>query len=170
MTPEALIPYLLLAQGVMGGIDTVLNHELIERLPYRVQARREVGLHSVREAIYGALFCGLAWHEWHGAFALAVAALLAAEVCVTAFDEYVENRTRVLPNNERVLHVFLTLNLGFIIASMVPALWQWGALTTELAPSDKGWVSWALAVLGVASATWSLRDLVAWRRLRMARL
>jgi hypothetical protein len=170
LTPETLIPYLLLAQGVMGGVDTLLNHELIERLPYRVQARREVGLHSIREAIYGTLFCGLAWHEWHGAFALAIAALLAAEVLVTACDEYVENRTRVLPNNERVLHVMLTLNLGFIIASMVPTLWEWASRTTQLAASDKGWVSWALAALGFASAAWSLRDLVAWRRLRMARL
>jgi hypothetical protein len=170
LTPEALLPWLLLAQGVVGGIDTVLNHELVERLPYRVQARREIGLHSIREAIYGALFCGLAWHAWQGAFALAIAGLLAAEVLVTASDEYVENRTRVLPNNERVLHVFLTLNLGVIIASMVPILWEWGSRPTALAASDKGPLSWALAALGFASAVWSLRDLVAWRRLRMARL
>ena len=164
------MPALLAFQGVLGGIDTLLNHELIERLPYRVQARREIGLHSIREAIYGMLFAGLAFHAWHGAFALAIAALLAAEVLVTASDEFVENHSRVLPNNERVLHVFLTLNLGLIIALMVPTLWQWGASPTAFAPWDKGWLSWLLLALGGASALWSLRDLVAWRRLRLSRL
>jgi hypothetical protein len=170
VTPEALVAFLLLAQGVMGGVDTLLNHELIERLPYRLQARREIGLHAIREAIYGALFCGLAWQAWHGALALAIAALLAAEVIVTASDELVENHTRVLPNNERVLHVFLTLNLGVIIALMVPTLWVWASQPTALVASDKGWVSWALTALGLASAAWSLRDLFAWRRLRRARV
>jgi hypothetical protein len=135
-----------------------------------VQARREIGLHSVREAIYGTLFIGLGWYAWHGAFALAIAALLAAEVLVTACDEYVENHSRVLPNNERVLHVFLTLNLGLIIALMAPTLWNWATQPTALVAIDRGWLSWAIAALGVASAAWSLRDFIAWRRLCMARL
>jgi hypothetical protein len=33
-------------------------------------------------------------------------------------------------------------------------------------PRDHGWLSWALTALGIASFAWSLRDLVAWRRLR----
>jgi hypothetical protein len=169
VSADTLLAFLLLAQGVMGGVDTLLNHEMIERLPYRVQARREIRLHSVREAIYAALFCGLAWRQWHGALALAVAGLLAAEVLVTATDEFVENHTRVLPNNERVLHVFLTLNLGLIIALMVPTLLDWAAHPTDWIASDKGWISWALTALGVASGAWSLRDLIAARRLRMAR-
>jgi uncharacterized protein len=170
MTAEALIPYLLLVQGVLGGADTLLNHELIERLPYRVSARREIGLHSIREAIYATLFCGLAWNEWHGMLALAIAALVLAEVLVTASDEFVENHSRVLPNNERVLHVFLTLNLGLIIALLVPTLLQWSADPTGFEPRDEGWISWALTGLGAAAAAWSLRDLVAWRRLSMARI
>jgi hypothetical protein len=169
VSADTLLAFLLLAQGVMGGVDTLLNHEMIERLPYRVQARREIGLHSIREALYGTLFCGLAWQQWHGALALAIAGLLAAEVLVTASDEFVENRTRVLPNNERVLHVFLTLNLGLIIALMAPTLWDWASRPTGWAASDKGWISWALAALGTAAGAWSLRDLIAWRRLRMAR-
>jgi hypothetical protein len=169
LTAGALIAFLLLAQGILGGVDTVLNHELIERLPYRLQARREIGLHALREAIYAALFGGLAWHEWHGALAFGIAALLAAEVIVTATDEFVENHSRVLPNNERVLHVFLTLNLGLIIAVAAPTLWEWSSQPTAFAPADKGWLSWALAALGATSASWSLRDLLAWRRLTLAR-
>lgn len=77
-----------------------------------------------------------------------IAALLALEVLVTATDEFVENRTRVLPQNERVLHVFLTLNYGLIVALLVPTLWRWGQEPAALA--------------------WSVRDLLAWRRLSAA--
>lgn len=169
MSFEALLPLLLIAQGVMGGIDTLLNHELIERLPYRTSARREIGLHSIRETIYGSLFAGLAWFQWHGVAALAIAALLAAEVFVTAGDEFVENRTRVLPQNERVLHVFLTINLGIIIAVMVPILAGWTGQPDGLARVDHGILSWILSALALAAGLWALRDLLAWRRLSRSR-
>lgn len=166
---ESVLPVLLVAQGLMGGVDTLLNHEMIERLPYRSQARREIGLHSIREAIYATLFGGIAWFVWHGATAAAIAALLLAEVMVTVADEHVENRTRVLPQNERVLHVFLTLNLGLIIAVLVPVLVDWSSHTTTLVRTDHGWLSWVLSALSAAAAAWSLRDLLAWRRLQAAR-
>lgn len=169
ISPEALLPMMLVAQGVMGGIDTLLNHEIIERLPYRPKARREIGLHSVREATYATLFAGLAWFEWHGMAAIAIAGLLMTEVLVTAADAFVENRTRVLPQNERVLHVLLTLNLGLIIAVMVPILSDWAARSSGLARTDNGITLWGLTAFAVVSAGWSLRDLLAWRRLGHAR-
>ena len=43
---------------------------------------------------------------------------LRMHLLVTAWDEFVENRSRVLPQNERVLHVFLTLNLGGVRAPL----------------------------------------------------
>jgi uncharacterized protein len=159
------LPALLVLQGVLGAIDTIVNHELLEALPQRRAARSEVGLHAVREAIYAALFLGFAWFAWLGAFAVVIAALLIAEVAVTVSDELVENRIRVLPQNERALHIFLTLNFGAIIALFVPALLDWGANPTQLAPAHHGWMSWALSLLGIASAAWSIRDLLAFRRL-----
>jgi len=169
MAPETilphLLPYLLAAQGVLGGIDTLLNHELIERLPKRAEARREVGLHSMRETIYAVLFIGLGWFAWHGAAAWIIAALVATEICVTSVDEWTENRIRVLPQNERVLHVFLTLNMGAIIATLVPTLMRWHAQPSGLAGNYQGWLSWLLLALGASAAFWALRDLVAWRRL-----
>jgi hypothetical protein len=159
------LPALLVLQGVMGAIDTLVNHEFLEDLPHRRAARAEVGVHAVREAVYGALFLGFAWFAWLGAFAVVIAALLIAEVAVTVSDELVENRTRVLPQNERALHVLLTLNFGAIIALFVPALLDWGSNPTELAPAHHGWMTWALSVLGIASAAWSIRDLRAFRRL-----
>jgi hypothetical protein len=168
VTAESLLPWLLLAQALMGGSDTLINHEWIERLPKRPSARREIGLHSVREATYGALFVGLAWFAWQGTWAFAIAALLLLEVAVTATDEWVENHTRVLPQNERVLHVFLTLNYGLIVAVLVPVLLEWSHRATGLQARDWGWTSVALTVFGASSFAWSVRDAFAWRRLRAA--
>jgi hypothetical protein len=165
VTAEALLPYLLVAQAVMGGIDTLVNHEGIAKLPRQPWARRELGLHSVREATYGTLFVGLGWFAWHGALAYVIAVLLLLEVFVTATDELVENRTRVLPQNERALHVFLTLNYGLIVALLVPALFEWARHPTALAARDPAWTRWALAFFGASSFAWSVRDLLAWRRL-----
>jgi hypothetical protein len=163
---HAWLPWLLVAQGLVGGIDTLVNHEWIERLPERPGARGEIATHVVREAIYASLFGGLAWFAWHGALAWAIAALLGAEIIVTCTDEFIENRTRVLPQNERVLHVLLTLNLGVIIALLVPQLLAWSERPTAWVLDPKGAPTWLLSALAAVAAAWSLRDAVAWARLR----
>jgi hypothetical protein len=163
---EAVLPFLLIAQGAMGGVDTVLNHEHVARLPHRPEARPELGLHVLREAIWASLFFGLAWFAWHGAAALAIAALMAAEIVVTACDEFVENRIRVLPQNERVLHLFLALNVGLLVAVLVPLLFAWAAEPSGLVRRDHGLLSWAISAFAAAAAFWSVRDFFAWRRLK----
>ena len=160
-----VLPALLAAQGLLGGIDTVLNHELIEKLPRRREARGEIGLHSIREAIYACLFGGLAWLAWQGAWAWLLAALLIGEVLNTACDEWTENRIRVLPQNERVLHVFLTLNLGAIIVVLAPTIGEWAAAPTGFSPRNHGLLSWLLTAFAALGVFWSLRDFLAWRRL-----
>jgi hypothetical protein len=166
MTELAL--WLLTAQAVVGAVDTLLNHELLERLPYRPEARTEIGLHSVRELIYASLFGGLAWFEWHGWTAAFIGGLLAAEVVVTSCDEAVENRIRVLPQNERVLHVLLTLNLGVLIALLAALLAGWWREPAGLVAVSHGFFSWALSAFAAAAVIWSIRDVLAWLRLRMA--
>jgi hypothetical protein len=161
------LPALLVLQGLLGAIDTLLNHELIEGLPKRPEARGELALHAGREAVYAALFLGLGWFAWQGAFAAVIGVLLAAEVTITVTDELTENRIRVLPQNERALHVFLTLNFGAIIALAVPTLVDWGANATGLVPAHHGWMSWALTLFGVSSAGWAVRDALASVRLRL---
>lgn len=165
---EALLPWLLLAQALVGGCDTLINHELVARLPHRPESRLEIALHAVRESIYAALFIGLALFRWEGALAWVPALLLAAEVLVTGTDELVENRSRKLPDNERVMHVALTLNLAFIIALLVPMLHAWGGQPTGLVRNDSGALGWLLVAFGLASAAWSVRDALAWVRLGKA--
>ena len=165
--PELLVLLLLAIQGVLGGIDTLVNHEWLARLPQRRDARGELGLHSLREANYAVLFAGLGWFAWHGALAYLIAALLIAEVLITARDEWIENRIRVLPQNERVMHVFLTVNLGAIIALLLPVVLAWSKEPTGLQARGHGVLTWLLSALAVAAAFWCVRDFVARRRLRL---
>lgn len=162
---EETLLTLLALQGVLGGIDTLLNHELLARLPQRPEARLEVALHACREFLYGVLFLGLAWWSWQGAWALLPALLLGLQIAVDAFDEAVENKTRVLPQNERLLHFGITVNLGLICASLAMVLWNWSGQATALMPADHGVLSWILSALGVAALGWAGRDLRAWRQL-----
>jgi len=163
MSLDTLLAFVLLVQGVMGAIDTLVNHDYLERLAKRPESRGEIGLHSLREALYAVLFAGLGWFAWHGAWALVLAALVVAEIGVSTVDEYVENRSRVLPHNERVLHVFLTLNMGVLVALLVPVLIGWYREPTELVPLQHGWLSWMLLALAAASAEWAVLDFIAWR-------
>jgi hypothetical protein len=162
-----VLAVLLLAQGLMGGFDTLYNHELVERLPHRVAARREIGLHSLRELNYGLLFLGLAWFAWHGTTVLLVAAVLVFEILVTGFDEWVENRTRVLPNNERILHMLLTMNYGAIAAVLAAIGVDWVGQPSEVIAAPLP-LHWPISLLGLASLAWSVRDGLAFVRLGRA--
>ena len=61
---EAWLPWLLVLQGVLAGADTLVNHELIARLPQKPSARPELRLHVLRELIWTGLLFGLAWFAW----------------------------------------------------------------------------------------------------------
>jgi hypothetical protein len=165
---DILLPALLLMQGVIGGIDTLLNHEMIVRLPHRTEARTELGIHVLREAIYGALFLALGWRAWHGEYAAFIGVLLVAAILIDVIDELVENRTRILPQNERMLHFFLILNLGCITLVLVPTLLDWSSRAAALARVEHGLLSWSLSALALAAIGWSIRDFFAWQRLRRA--
>lgn len=156
---------LLSVQAVLGAFDNLWHHELQAQLPQRTSARRELGLHTLREAIYGVIFIGLAWWQWQGAFAVLLAGLLAVEVIITLADFLEEDRSRTLPPFERVLHTVLTISYGLFLALMAPLLWGWVEAPSGLMPVDHG--AWAplLTLYGVGVLAWSLRDLVAWRRL-----
>lgn len=162
---EYLLITLLILQGIIGGVDTLINHELLERLPARTEARGEILLHALREAIYAALFAATAWYVWHGAWGFAIAALLAIEILVDAIDEFVENRIRVLPQNERMLHFIMIINLGLIAAVLVLVLLDWVPQPTALQRTSYGWPSWLLSLLSLAALGWAIRDMAAWRRL-----
>jgi hypothetical protein len=153
-----LFVYALVLHGLIGGIDVVLNHELLARLPSRADTGEEEALHSAREFLFTLLFLALAWTQWHGALAWVIAALLLGEVLVSVRDVVVEGDIRILPVPERILHLFLFINLGVLITLTGIALWDWSALPTGIARIDYGWGSWALSALAVPALGWALRD------------
>ncbi len=156
---------LLSLQSLLGAFDNLWHHEWQARLPQRVSARRELALHAAREALYGLVFLGLGWFEWHGAMAGALALILAAEVMITLADFLEEDRTRSLPPLERLLHTVLTISYGGFLALMIPVLLDWARMDTALHFRPHGWVSWLFTLYGVGVLAWSVRNVRAVFRL-----
>lgn len=142
---------LLTFQILFGALDNVLHHEITERLPSRPSARRELALHSAREAIYGVLFLLFAWVEPTGMAALGVLALLVAEVIITLADFLEEDRSRSLPPFERILHTVLAISYGGFLLLVVPWLVGLAAAPTGWTLVSHGVFSWffTLAAIGV---------------------
>lgn len=161
-----LYVYAVIAHGILGGIDVLLNHELLARVPARADGAAEERMHSARELVFALLFISLAWFEWHGALAWWIGALFALELAVSARDVVIEGDTRVLPASERVLHLFLFANLGVMYTLTGQALYAWQALPSGLAPVDHGWGSWVLTALALGALAWAVRDGMAALRLQ----
>src|SRR5262245_5402513 len=109
---------LIACQLAMGLFDVLYHHELTERLAWRPSQRHELMLHAARNLLYAVLFVALGWFEPHGAWAIAVIVVLAAEVVITLMDFVEEDVSRKLPATERVLHTLLALNYGAILAML----------------------------------------------------
>lgn len=125
--PVVLVPWLLLAQAAMGGLDTLVNHELRARLPARLDARGELRLHAMRSACYALLFAAVAIGRFDGAWALLPLALALLELAITARDTVIEYRVRHIDALERLVHLALLLNAGaYTLLIALAALHEWG--------------------------------------------
>jgi hypothetical protein len=165
--PSADVPvfiYVLLLHGLIGGLDVFLNHELLARLPAQNWSGPEERMHSAREWIFFAIFASLAWFEWHGAVVWWIALLYLAEVLVSARDVLIEGDTRVLPAPERVLHLFLFMNLGALVVLVGQVLPGWHEMPAAVVRTDYGWASWVLSVMAAGALVWAIRDGISARR------
>jgi uncharacterized protein (TIGR01777 family) len=156
-----LIWTLVFAQVAMGGFDTLYHHELTERLAWRPSQAGELRLHGVRNLSYAVMVMALGWSRPQGALAVALIALMLAELVVTLWDFVEEDRTRKLPASERVTHTLLTLNYGVVLALVVPLLAGWATNPTALVPASYGVWSWLCALAAVGVIVFGLRDLAA---------
>jgi uncharacterized protein (TIGR01777 family) len=164
-TTMSLVLALLSVQGVLGAFDNLWHHELTVRLPTRPDARRELVLHAVRGALYGPVFLSFAWLMWTGWLAWAFAALLVIEIVVTLLDFVEEDRSRVLPATERILHTVLALNYGAFLALLIPELASWAAAPSGVSIAERGAWSWIMTIFATGAFGWAVRDAVAARRL-----
>jgi len=168
MKPITIVLCLLLVQAALGALDTFVSHEWRERLPQQPWAARELALHAMRSALFAAIFAGLAWFEWHGAWGWCVLAVMVLEYLVTTFDSVVEDRTRRLSAFERTNHMLLALNTGLYTAFYLLQLataWQRLPTAVELARHPL-WLSLPLTGCALAAAAWALRDALASLRMR----
>jgi len=169
MNPITIVLCLLVVQATLGAIDTFASHEWRERLPHQAWAARELALHSMRSALFAAIFFGVAWFEWHGAWAWAVVAVMLVEYLVTTLDSVVEDRTRVLAAFERTNHMLLALNTGLYLAFtllQLQAAWL-GLPSAVVAAQHPLWLSLPLTASALAAAAWAVRDALASHRMRV---
>jgi uncharacterized protein (TIGR01777 family) len=152
---------LFTVQAVLGGFDNLWHHEIQERLPSKRSATLETGLHAAREFLYAFVFLALAWGEWHGAWAVMFASVLAVEIVITLADFVVEDRTRRLPALERILHTVLAINFGIAVALLAPVLMSWWQQPTQIVPVHYGSFSWLFTVFGAGVFAWSVRNALA---------
>lgn len=149
---------LLIAQGLMGALDTLYHHELTVDLPHRRSARLELAIHAIRALFYGLLFASIAHLRFQGAWVWLVAGVVAVEILLTLWDFVVEDHSRKLPATERVLHTVLAINGGAVFGLYGLQLVQWAALPSALVPMDLGWRGGVLTLFAVGVAASGLRD------------
>ena len=156
---------LISVQIVMGVFDTFYHHELTERLAWRPSQRYELKLHGVRNMMYAFLFLVLGWLEVHGVFAIAIIAVLVAEIVITLMDFVEEDMSRKLPASERINHTLLAINYGAILVLLLPVLIAWAMQPTGIKSAYTGWLSIVAAAATVGAALCGVRDFAAVRRL-----
>lgn len=152
---------LLIVQGAMGAFDTLYHHELTQDLPHRPQARLELAIHAVRSVLYGLVFASFARLAFHGAWWMAIAAVLGVELLLTLWDFLVEDRSRKLPASERVLHTLLAVNGGALSGLYALQLADWAQASTALHVIDAGWRGALLTVFAIGVTASGIRDGVA---------
>jgi hypothetical protein len=160
---------LLVLLGAIGAFDTAYYHEWRARLPARGRhAAPELYLHAGRSILYAVLFGSLGWVAWHGAWLVALAAVVVAEIVLTLWDFVVEVRVRRLLGDvyagERVTHAVMGILYGAMLAFLSPTLAAWRAEPTALvigAAPLPGWIIWSLSVMAVGVLASGLRDLYA---------
>ncbi len=157
---------ILVLHGLLGGFDTLYNHEWDARLPQKPYAALELALHAGRSALYVPIFAGLAWFEWHGMLVVVLAALVIGEFTLTLIDSVVEDRTRAVAATERVVHMILGVTTGVWTGFVFfTAAIDWWSQPTAFSATGYGRVSWVLTFFALAVAVSAARDALASRRL-----
>jgi hypothetical protein len=164
----AVVLILLVVQGCLGAIDTLVFHELKHALPRNLPGTApELRLHAARDFVYAVLFLTLPFFAWHGALAWVLAALLLAEIVITLVDFAIEDTVRRplggVPTLERTMHTVMAIVYGAFLALFLPILLAWSREPSGWAAQQPvhGFVRVACVVLGLGVVLSGLRDAAA---------
>lgn len=167
--------WLMAVQGAMGAFDTLYYHEHRARLPSGGRRTRpELILHGLRDFVYAVLFATLPWWSWHGAWAMVLVVMIAAEICLTMADFMVEVKAREpvgVLGGERVTHGLMAIVYGAFLACLLPHVLEWWHKPTAFVAAATGAADAAPAALRVVLSVMAagvfasgVRDLHAARR------
>ena len=91
--------------------------------------------------MYAFLFLVLGWLEVYGVLAIAIIAVLVAEIVITLMDFVEEDMSRKLPASERINHTLLAINYGAILVLLLPVLIAWAMQPTGIRSAYAGLLS-----------------------------
>jgi hypothetical protein len=157
---------ILIVHGFLGAIDTLWNHEWKARLASTPSALPEQRVHATRGIFLTCFFAGLALFEWHGCWAWALSFVILAEIILTLVDFAIEDQTRRLPTEERVLHGILGITGGAFITTLIPHLLEWSGRDSALVSVSYGWCTWILVAMSIGLLGFTIRDGLSIPRLR----
>ncbi len=181
------VVWLLSIQGIIGAFDTLYYHEWQARLPARGRhAAPELKLHASRDFFYTIIFITLPWLAWHGVWAYVLGLIFLVEIFITLWDFVVEKTVRKplgdLFSGERVTHGIMGILYGALLANLVPVMWEWSALPSNLVVTKYAIPSFlygAVITMGIGVFISGVRDLYAafefpysnfpWQRIRYDR-
>jgi uncharacterized protein len=107
------------------------------------------------------VFGSLAWTTYKGLYAWFLGGLLFTEIIITLQDFIEEDRTRIVPPGERVMHALMGIVYGAIMTSLLPQIITWSEFATHFAASNNGAMSWILTAFAVGVFVSGVRDLLA---------
>ncbi|MBL8858793.1 MAG: hypothetical protein JNL28_09830 [Planctomycetes bacterium] len=167
--------WILLAMGVLGAADILFFHKLAHNLHAHPPARAELITHSLRGPTYAALFAMVPNFEFHGAWFVALMAVLAFDLAISIADFWIEPTSRRalggLPRGEYLLHVFLAMCFGALVYAVVHEGGAGLGLPTGLHWIESGppfLLRSLLAVMAIGVLWSGLSDALAVRRLARA--
>jgi hypothetical protein len=153
--------YLLLALGVLGGIDILLYHSISHGIRAHAESRWELVTHAMRGPTYAILFLVVPNFETRGVWALLVMLLLVVDVGISVADFWLERRSRAelggLPSGEYVLHMIMAMLFGAFVMAAAPSLLEWMTQGTALVAKGTLAADWVRAMLAMfaAGVLWS---------------
>lgn len=164
-----MVLLLLALQGAIGAFDTFYFHEWRARLPaLGAQSAPELRLHAGRSFLYAVIFGTLPWLAWHGTWAIALAAVLVAEIVLTMWDFVVEIAVRKplgdVYSGERITHAVMGIVYGGMLAFLIPILIDWSSRQATLVVTpirDLSPLGWVLLIMAAGVFLSGARDLYA---------